>query len=111
MKCGQKWSWEAVLEGLAECLPALAQRGGRVPTRFQPLRRFLTAFPLPLASRRWRHWGTSFDLWRLLSSHFRQHLHAKRHLPHLASKPAACAFRYYSQPEGQGQKGQKCVAV
>jgi len=44
MKCGQKWSWEAVLEGLAECLPALAQRGGRVPTR---LRRWLTAFPLP----------------------------------------------------------------
>jgi hypothetical protein len=55
--------------------------------------------------------GHFLDLWRLLSSHFRLVLQAKRHLPHLAAKPAACAFRYYSQPEGQGQKGQKCVAV
>jgi hypothetical protein len=36
--------------------------------------------------------GHFFDLWRLLSSHFRLVLHAKRHLPHLAAKPVASHF-------------------
>jgi len=56
--------------------------------------------------------GHFFDLWRLLSSHFRQPLHAKRHFSHLAAKPVASRFRCCMlQPEGQGQKGQKCVVV
>ena len=66
-KCGRNVGLGAVLEGLAGCLPALTQRGGRVPTRFQPPRRWLTAFPF-----HWRPVAGAIGALRLTFSVFYQ---------------------------------------
>jgi hypothetical protein len=117
-KCGRNvdevWTRCGVWGGFGRLNRVLTRVGAKRGTRPDPLPvaatlsdRLSPSTGVPLLAPL----GHFFDLWRLLSSHFRLVLHAKRHLPCLASKPAACAFRYYSQPEGQGQKGQNCVAV